>query len=175
MKSLQQTLESILDADFDIHDEDINQLEEFLKTWKYGNKTKVVMPFGEFCKELGYVGTEVPGASVQDVTKALKAGNGFICVSDSTDSNNRRRTNWALYWAKSRTQYYMFDTVNQIAQWVRPSRGTAPNNLEWETTGLSGQTQVSPRYLPNQCRFFILPPNQYRKFFTIFGNNKVPE
>ena len=165
MKSLQYALESILNTDYDIHDEDVNELEEFLKKWKYGNKTKMGMPFDEFCKHLSYAGTEARGASIRHVTSAIKSGNGFICVSKCS---LHKRTNWCLYWPKSKTQYNKFDVVNQVASWDRPSFGTAPNNLEWECSGLAGQKQVGPWYLPNECRFFELPPAQYEKFFKVF-------
>lgn len=165
MKTLQQYTESLLDTDFDIHDEDINELEEFLKKWKYGNKTKMTMPFDEFCKHLSYAGTEVPGASVNDVTKSIKAGNGFICVSKD---KTHKRTNWCLYWPKSKTQYNNFNTVNQVANWRQPSFGTIPNNIEWNCSGLAGQRNIETWYLPNDCRFFELPPAQYEKFFKVF-------
>ena len=166
MRNLSNALESLLDADFDIHDEDINQLEEFLKKWKYGNKTKMAMPFDEFCTILGYSGTEILHASINDIIKAIKSGNGFICVSKD---KLHKRTNWCLYWPKSKTQYNKFDVVNQVASWSRPSFGTAPNNLEWECSGLAGQKQVAPWYLPNECRFFELPSVQYEKFLKVLG------
>lgn len=118
MKDLHSIIEGILDTDFDIHDEDINKLEEFLKKWKYGNKTKMTMPFDEFCKHLSYAGAEIPGASVNDVTKSIKAGNSFICVSKG---KLHKQTNWCLYWPKSKTQYNYFNTVNRAASWQRPS------------------------------------------------------
>lgn len=165
MKTLQQYTESLLDTDFDIHDEDINELEEFLKKWKYGNKTKMTMPFGEFCKHLSYAGTEVPGASIKDVAKAIRKGNGFICVSND---KMHSKTNWCLYWSKTKTSYYEFDTVNGAAKWENPNFGSFAQNIEWGCSGLAGQRNIETWYLPNDCRFFELPPAQYEKFFKVF-------
>lgn len=166
MRTLQQSLaESILDANYDVRDEDINQLEEFLEKWRYGNRTKMIMPFDEFCSILKYAGEEVRSASINDVKQAIGKGVGFICVSRD---EMHKRTNWFLYWPISKTKYNKFDTVNQVANWNPPYPLTF-KNLEFECSGLKQQEQVSPFYLPKNCRFFQLSPTQYEKFFKVFG------
>ena len=44
MKTLQHTLESILDADFDITDQDIDLLGGFLREYKWGHAIKPAGP-----------------------------------------------------------------------------------------------------------------------------------
>lgn len=50
MKTLQHILESLLDMDFDVTDQDINTLEEFLKKYKRGRKIMKSAPYDEFVR-----------------------------------------------------------------------------------------------------------------------------
>ena len=171
MKSLQHILEGILDKNLDIKDEDLDTLDKFLKEFSWRGCIKSSADPARFHNVLKYSGKEIPEASIYDAKESLRAGNAFLIVS-----NYRRLHEVAflfLMWPKDGDEFYYVDTSDKVISWAKPKVG----DVDWLINlrcGLDYQKDSIPQYLPKNCDYYELPPEQYKKFLTIMGKGKAP-
>lgn len=164
--------ESILDADFDVREEDLDTIDRFLKQFGYNGRIKSAADPDRFCSILSSFGKEIPNASIYDAKAALLSGNGFLIVS----SYRRLRQVRAIFlmWPKSGDEFYFFDSYPKTNKWADSKIG----DVDWLINlrcGLDFQKDDGIGYPPKDCNYFELKPEEYKKFLKILGKGKAPE
>lgn len=161
MKTLQHILESLLDMDFDVTDQDINTLEEFLKKYKRGRKIMKSAPYDEFvracagCPKI----TQLPEAEA-----ALRAGKSTLTIAE------RPQGGIIFCLLTSDKKYaYAYNSLDLAMSWERPRR-LSWKSLESYDGGIFGSNDKHSLY--RKCKrmeHFILEPWQSQKFFEVLG------
>lgn len=161
MKSLQHTLESLLDMDFDVTDQDINTLEEFLRTYKRGIKIKKSAPFDEFVRACAGC-PEITQPS--EAEAALRTGKNVLTIAE------RPQGGLIFCLLTSDGKYvYSYDSLDLGMSWERPHR------LGWKSlascdAGIFGLTSRHSLWRKSKrMANFILEPWQSQKFFDVLA------
>ena len=158
MRTLQRTLESLLDADFDITDQDIDLLGEFLREYKYRHTIKSAAPTPELCKCLKYAGRQLEQPTIRDVENIIRTGDAFVSILIHAGGQRTIK----MYWPRERNKYNMY--YNGLGcQWVWRKM----NELRYidDMPGTLARNQ--------QAFYFRLPPNEYQKIIDILQLQKI--
>ena len=157
MKTLQRTLESILDADFDITDQDIDLLDEFLSKYKDGHTIKPDAPTLDLCKCLKYAGEQLERPTIRDVEKIIRAGDAFVLLKRAGSHQEIR-----MYWPREHDKYNMY--YNGYGY-----------QLIWRKMRTLRSISGMPGTLPKnqQAFYFRLPPNEYQKIIDVLQLQKI--
>ena len=158
MKTLQHTLESILDADFDITDQDIDLLGEFLREYKWGHAIKPAGPTSDLCKCLKYAGEQLERPTIRDVENIIRAGDAFVLILIRAAGQRSMH----MYWSRERGKYNMYYCGNGC-QWVWRKM--------YELQYIDGMPGTLARN--QQAFYFRLPPNEYQKIIDILRLQKI--
>ena len=157
MKTLQRALESILDTDFDITDQDIDLLGEFLRKYKDGHAIKPDAPTLDLCKCLRYAGEQLDQPTIRDVEKIIHAGDAFVLLRLAGSHRDIM-----MHWPRERGKYNMY-YCGYGYHWI------------WRKMRTLRSISSMPGTLPKnqQAFYFRLPPNEYQKIIDILQLQKI--